>query len=232
VRARKPNCCTPQWGRYWLILGPVCGHNVALFAFPAFYAELRVDRCSESNRMMRCLVFLFGLMLAIAKANAACNLEAHAPWTSAKAEGLTLNAYSVGEVCGYTAVVLTVTNKAGKTLWTLSRNAEHVSIFSSELGMSTKEVQEALETWLKIGNESNDKRTGALPDWPEGAEGPVREGEFGYYAETDMDRSTYLEKRAANVPLFCTVYGIESETCIIATSKDFIQEFGGISFPG
>jgi hypothetical protein len=182
--------------------------------------------------MMRWFVFAVGMVMAVSSANAACNLEAHAPWASAKAEGLMLNAYSVGEKCGYTAVVLTVTNKEGKTLWTLSRNAQHVSIFTSELGMSSKEVQEALETWLKIGNESNDKRTGTLPDWPEGAEGPVREGEFGYYAETDMDRSSYLETRAANVPLFCTVYGIESETCIIAPSKDFIQEFGGISFPG
>jgi hypothetical protein len=182
--------------------------------------------------MMRRAAFAIGMFLSISQAEAACNLEAHAPWVSAKAEGLMLNAYSVGEVCGYTAVVLTVTNKAGKTLWTLSRNAEHVSIFSSELGMSSKEVQEALVTWLQIGNDSKTNRTGALPDWPEGADGPVREGEFGYYSETDMDRSTYLETRAANVPLFCTVYGIESETCIAATSKDFIQEFGGISFPG
>jgi hypothetical protein len=173
--------------------------------------------------------FLFGAALP---ASSACNLEAHAPWASAKAEGLMLNAYSVGEKCGYTAVVLTVTNKEGKTLWTMSRNAQHVSIFTSELGMSSKEVQEALETWLKIGNESKINRTGGLPDWLEGADGPVLEGEFGYYAETAMDRSTYLENRAANVPLFCTVYGIESETCIIAPSGDFIQEFGGISFPG
>ena len=170
--------------------------------------------------------FLFGAALP---ASSACNLEVHAPWTSAKAEGLMLNAYAVGEVCGYTAVVLTVTNKAGKTL---SRNAQHVSIFTSELGMSRNEVQEALDTWLQIGNDTKINMTGKLPDWSEGKDGPTRDGEFGYYIDETLDRSFYLEQRAADRPLFCTVSGIESETCIIVTGVDAVQEFGGISFPG
>jgi hypothetical protein len=181
---------------------------------------------------MRGFAFAVGMLITVAKADAACNLEAHAPWTSAKVDGLMLNAYSVGELCGYTAVVLTVTDKAGKTLWTLSRNAEHVSIFVSELGMSEKEVQAALQQWLQIGLESKIVTTKELPDWPEGKDGPTRDGEFGYYIDESMDRSSYLEQRAANRPLFCTVSGIESETCIVATSGTFVQEFGGFSFPG
>jgi hypothetical protein len=182
--------------------------------------------------MLRGLMFLSGMVLAIGNANANCNLEAHAPWASAKAEGLMLNAYSVGEVCGYTAVVLTVTDKVGKTLWTMSRNADQVSIFASELGMSANEVQEALETWLKIGNESKIVTTKELPDWPEGNDGPTLDGEFGYYIDETMSRTFYLEQRAAARPLFCTVSGIESETCITATSGTLVQEFGGFSFPG
>lgn len=183
--------------------------------------------------MTRFLLLISAIFFgAIVPARAACNLESHAPWASAKAEGLMVNAYSVGEVCGYTAVVLTVTDKAGKTLWTLSANADHVSIFASELGISRKEVQEALDTWLQIGLKSKITTTKNLPDWPEGKDGPARDGEFGYYIDETMDRVFYLEQRAANRPLFCTVSGIESETCITATNATLIQEFGGISFPG
>ncbi len=181
---------------------------------------------------MRALAFANGLMMAAGTSEAACNFEAHAPWASAKVEGLMLNAYSVGEVCGHTAVVLTVSNKTGKVLWTLSRNADHVSIFVSELGMSEKEVQDALVQWLQIGNESKTNMTSALPGWPEGKDGPTREDEFGYYVDGYTDRTFYVEQRSANRPLFCTVTGIESETCIIAMGVDAVQEFGSIKFPG
>jgi hypothetical protein len=181
-----------------------------------------------------CLAVAALTLGAATAANAACNHSASAPWKAANKHGLVLNAYTVGEKCGQTAVVLTVADRKGAVLWSTTRLAQHVSVFAGDEVVTGKAVKAALKSWLEIGQDTNYTNTKNLPGWPKGAEGPMREGspEFGYFAEQDMPREDYLEKRAKNSPLFCFVQGMESETCIIAPDATSIEEFGGMTFPG
>jgi hypothetical protein len=171
------------------------------------------------------------LLLWCAPAFAACDHSVSALWAAAKAEGLVINAYHLGKRCGTGAVLLTVSEKDGRVLWSLARNASDVSIFSGD-GMNTDAaIRRELKNWIEIGL-GGTKTTEALPDWPKGAEQPVREGEFGYFAGDSVSREFYLQQRAAKRPLFCTVSGMESETCIISLGKGQVTDFGGMTFPG
>jgi hypothetical protein len=171
------------------------------------------------------------LLLCCAPAFAACDHAVSVPWTSAQSEGLMINAYHLGKRCGTGAVLLTVSEKDGRVLWNLTRNAGDVSIFSGD-GMNTDEaIKRELKNWIEIGLDGM-KTTDALPDWSKGAEQPARKDEFGYFAGDSLSREFYLQQRAAKRPLFCTVSGMESETCIISIGKGQVTDFGGVAFPG
>jgi hypothetical protein len=188
----------------------------------------------EIAMRIRSLMLLGSVLLLATPATAACNHSASAPWASAKKLGLVLSAYSVGEKCGTTALVLTVSDSKGTTIWSTTRLAQHVLIFADADMNTDKAVKAKLAEWIAIGQESKVRTTSNLPDWPAGAEGPTREGdgEFGYSVEEGTARDSYLDDRKKGYPLFCFVQGFESEACIIATSPNSISEFGGTSFPG
>jgi hypothetical protein len=178
---------------------------------------------------------VFGLLLLThATGFAGCQHSVTSPWKSAGASGLTLQATSFGEVCGKTAVVLTVADKDGHVIWSTSRLAEYVSIFAADGPVTEGDVKKALAEWIDIGQQGALTRTGKLPDWPAGAEAPRLDNEegFGFVAGEDVSRAFYLEQRKADVPLFCFVQGMESESCIIFTKDKAVLDFGGTRFPG
>jgi hypothetical protein len=185
----------------------------------------------DMKTIIRTAIVMLTLATATA-ANAACNHSTSAPWASAKKHGLVLEAHSVGSLCGKTALVLAIADGKGEVLWSTTRLAQHVSIFAGEDVVTDKAVKAALKDWIENGKDSGDHNTGTLPDWPKGAEAPKREGEFGYFAQQDMSREDYLEKRKQALPMFCFVQGMESISCIITSDGRYIEEFGGFTFPG
>jgi hypothetical protein len=78
------------------------------------------------------------------------------------------------------------------------------------------------------------RNTRDLPEWKPGAEAPEREppGEFGVYTADWVGRDLYEEWRAAGLPLFCFVQGMESETCLVAQKDGAVYDMGGTQFPG
>jgi hypothetical protein len=181
------------------------------------------------------ILTLIGAVIWLAQsASSACNHSVSKPWASAKKYGLVLNAYSVGEKCGSTAVVLSVTSRSGETLWVSAYTADTVAVFARDGARSEKGLNAALKDWITIGQESKMKRVSDLPDWLAGASGVLSQGaEFGYVPDEEtLSREFYLEQRNAGAPLFCFVTGMESETCIIATDAKSVTAFGGTRFPG
>jgi hypothetical protein len=174
------------------------------------------------------------LLLAGSAASAACSHSVSTPWMSAQAYELTLRASSVGEVCGHTAVVLNVESKDGHVIWSVSLLAEYVSVFASDGPVTEADVKRALAAWIDIGQRSALTTTARLPDWPDGADGPKREGdgEFGFYVGEAISRDIYLGERKADRPLFCFVQGMESEGCIIFSTVNGVLDIGGTRFPG
>jgi hypothetical protein len=184
--------------------------------------------------ILRFLSLIGAAFFLVLPAFADCNFSASKPWASAKKFGLVLHAHSLGEKCGSTALVISVTNRRGETLWAAAYTAGTISIFADDEAKSEKGVRTALSDWITIGQNSKNKRASDLPNWPEGASGILPPGaEFGYYPdELTLGREIYLEQRKAGAPLFCFVTGMESETCIIASDANTVMAFGGMSFPG
>jgi hypothetical protein len=191
-------------------------------------------RARRYDMTLRILTLVGAVVWLTQSASAACSHSVSKPWASAKKYGLVLNAYSVGEKCGSTAVVLSVTSRSGETLWVSAYTADTVAVFARDGARSEKGLKAALKDWITIGQESKMKRVSDLPDWLAGASGVLPPGaEFGYVPDEEtLSREFYLEQRNAGAPLFCFVTGMESETCIIATDAKSVTAFGGTRFPG
>ena len=185
--------------------------------------------------MTRIVFCWLGLLAAAASpASASCNHTVKVPWTSAKSFGLQLSASSVGETCGTTALLLTVSTAKGDVLWATSFLAQQVSIFSGDNARTDVAMKATLKDWVTIGQGKDVKltTTKVLPDWKQGEDRPLSEGEFGFFIDESKLRDTFLELRAKNLPMFCFVQGMESEGCIVAEDKSTISNIGGYTFPG
>ncbi len=180
---------------------------------------------------MRYLVSIFTIFLATSQAWAECNEVERRPWTNAAKFGLSIEARAVGPSCATSAIVLLVTNKNDEVLWTFIREAKSMMWFQDEVGDGAA-MKLGLKNWLDSAFGISPNSTAELPDWKEGADGPTRDGdgEFGYY--TEADRLMHMERRAAAEPMFCFVSGIESTTCLAASSGKYVTDIGGFSFPG
>ncbi len=156
-----------------------------------------------------------------AEHSSACAASASAEWS-----GLNVTAAVEGGDCASAQATLTI-RSVGVTLFSETHAAANVMSLAQANDAAAMET--ALADWISSGNHTM-ATSGALPDWPAGAEAP-QSGEFPFYPEEAMTRERYLALRAADAPLFCFVQGMESQACL-ALQNGALEKVGLQLFPG
>lgn len=155
-----------------------------------------------------------------------CAARAAAPW-QAGATTLHVEATTTGPDCARAVATLVIRDASGAPLYAEAHVATHVMVLN---GANTPAaMQAALGEWVSSDNAAY-ATTGALPDWPTTAEGPVS-GEFPFMPEQGTDRALYQELRQGNTPVFCYVQGMESLACVTLRNGG-IERIGLQLFPG
>lgn len=105
---------------------------------------------------------------------------------------------ALGPSCDQTILVYAIASEDGHPLWAWTAPAPRA--FGDALQGADAEMMRAfLERWAAPRIE----RTSAAPAWP------LREG-----AQTTLDRLTYEDIRARDLPMLCHLSGIALETCV------------------
>jgi hypothetical protein len=138
-----------------------------------------------------------------------------------------VEASSAGPDCTHAVATIAVRDASGKVLWADAAPSEHLMTLAQAHDQPA--MEHALAEWIHFDNHTLGTSS-ALPDWPQGAASP-QNGEFPFYPEHDLDRDAYLALRAANVPLFCYVQGMESQACV-ALQNGAMTKAGVQAFPG
>lgn len=149
-----------------------------------------------------------------------CAEQASSVWNAYRVE-----ATSSGPDCARAVVTLVVRDKGGAAVWTDAAPGAQLMTFASV--KTGPEMAKALGEWLEQ-NSSFDNTAELLP-WNEGAEQPS--GEFPFYPDQSVDRTYYEGLRAAKLPMFCYVQGMESLACIVLKDGQ-LTKIGAQSFPG
>jgi hypothetical protein len=153
---------------------------------------------------------------------ASCAAAAASVWRELRVE-----ASSAGVDCESANAAIVLRNSAGEGLYSETFPAAQVLTLAT--ARTQAGMQAALSEWIASSNHSMDT-SGALPDWPQGADAPVS-GEFPFYPREGMTRDAYMNLRRANVPLFCFVQGMESMACL-ALEGGAVAKAGVQAFPG
>lgn len=156
-----------------------------------------------------------------------CDARAANTWAVGDAQ-YAVEATSDGPDCARAVATLVVRDPSGNPLYAETYLAQHVMVLTSA---TTREaMQTALADWTNPANNTTMLTTSALPDWPQGEDGPANE-EFPFYPEPDYSRDRYMAIRAEDAPLLCYVQGIESMACLAlrngALEKVGVQTFAG-----
>ena len=156
-----------------------------------------------------------------------CQVSAAAPWHASAQATYQVEASSAGPDCTHAVATIAVRDASGKVMWADAAPSEHVMALAPAHDLPA--MQRALAEWIDSNNRTI-ATSSALPDWPQGADAP-QNGEFPFYPEHDVDRAAYMALRAANVPVFCYVQGMESQACI-ALQDGAMTKIGVQTFPG
>lgn len=160
-------------------------------------------------------------------AGGACNASATTAWHPEGAPEFTIDANTTGPDCA-NAVATYVVRAADKSVvWAEVYHAEQVMVLAGAADQGA--MQAKLSEWVAFDNHTM-ASTGALPEWPAGAEAP-QNGEFPFYPEDDVTHEIYNAIRTANAPMFCYVQGMESQRCL-AWYQNTLVSVGVQTFPG
>lgn len=162
---------------------------------------------------------------SFAAASESCNLSTETNWQADK-QMLRVEAHSNGDDCAKAAVTLIVRDAKGGVLWTDSAPAEHVMVFAE--AKTPGDMMIALAEW--IAADQPFPSTADLPEWKPGANQPIL-GEFYFYPEAGVDRADYEGVRAARLPVFSYVQGMES-MAVIVLKDGRMEKLGAQTFPG
>lgn len=161
-----------------------------------------------------------------AGADDGCAARASVAWAAGRARA---DAFSDGPSCALAVVTLVVRTADGTPVWTHTAPAAQVMIFAGVTNAA--DMQSRLAEWIAQEN-SMMPTTAALPDWPQAQESPMS-GEFPFYVEDGFTREDYLSVRAAGLPLFCYVQGMESLACVaLDPATGEANKIGVQLFPG
>jgi hypothetical protein len=157
-----------------------------------------------------------------------CDAAVTQPWRPLSGTEFSVDTVSFGPDCARAVGTLTVRDVQGNVLWTEASPTMHIMSLAGAHDIAA--MQAALTEWGNAANNTTMQTAAALPDWPQGSDGPVS-GEFPFYVEAGYDRDSYLQLRESNVPLFCYVQGMESMGCL-ALQNGSLNKIGVQSFPG
>jgi hypothetical protein len=121
-----------------------------------------------------------------------------------------------------------VRNTSGEPIYTQSHITSDLMTLAPAADPAA--MNTALTEW--VAPETTMSTTSTLPEWAANAEMPG--GEFPFYPDNHPDgysREAYAAMRAANLPMFCYVQGMESLSCIIYGDGG-IEHIGVQAFPG
>jgi hypothetical protein len=156
---------------------------------------------------------------------AGCAAHARSTWTAAERNSYTAEAYTSGPTCEQAVATIVVRAAEGTAIMVEAAPTEH--IFGLNEAKDSRAMQAKLAEWLDQKSSpfaTSDK----LPAWATGAEQP-NAGEFPFYP--DIDREAYEQIRAAKIPVFCFVQGMESQACY-ALRDGQLERIGVQTFPG
>lgn len=157
---------------------------------------------------------------AAAPAANACDARATGAWQ----EVYTVAASTAGPTCAGATATLTVTNAQGVELLNFSAPTEQVMTLAPAQDVAA--MRTALADWIK-GDDM--PTTARLPVWTAGASTP--QVEFPFYHEENITQQRYEAVRAADLPMFCFVQGMESMACHVL-EDGALTKLGVQSFPG
>ena len=158
---------------------------------------------------------------------AGCEATATGEWRASPQATYQVQASSSGPDCTHSVATIAVRDSSGKVLWADAAASEHLMTLAPARELPA--MQRALAEWIDSNNRTI-ASSSALPDWPQGATAP-QNGEFPFYPEHHFDRDAYMTLRAANVPVFCYVQGMESSACV-ALQNGEMTKVGVQTFPG
>ncbi|MBS0384552.1 MAG: hypothetical protein JSS00_04300 [Proteobacteria bacterium] len=156
-----------------------------------------------------------------------CLTSATGAWRASPNQTLQVEASSAGPDCAHAVATIAVRDASGKVLWADAAPTEHLMTLAQARDLPA--MQHALAEWIDSNNRTI-ASSSALPDWPQGANAP-QNGEFPFHPEQEFTRDAYMALRAANVPVFCYVQGMESQACV-ALQDGAMTKVGVQSFPG
>jgi hypothetical protein len=158
-----------------------------------------------------------------------CAASAQSIWSTPEGP-LTVSATTAGPTC-QTAVATLVVRQADEAVLFVHASRVLDPMTLADAVADAQTMQAALEDWIAVPE--TPQTTATLPEWPEGADGPLgaADGEFPFMVEPYLDREAYLALRARSAPMFCFVQGRESEACLVAENGT-IERIGVQLFPG
>jgi hypothetical protein len=185
------------------------------------------------------LIFAGALALAAACAPAngagqtasvrGCQAVATDHWRPLSGVEFTIEAFSSGPDCQHAVATIVIRDLQSNVLWADAYVTEHVMSLAG--ANDAPALQAAMAEWIETDDPAF-ANTGALPPWPQGADGPSDNSEFPFYLEPEWnDRDGYEALRAGGTPVYCYVQGMESMACL-ALQNGQLHKVGVQSFPG
>lgn len=124
-----------------------------------------------------------------------------------------LEATVIGANCETATLLLTLRKADGALLWTHSIRATDTWAFVPADDSKPVVPAEAMASFLAdVFKQARIEKTGAGPDWPEGAERP--EDPSGLFYVTPLPREAYLILRQKNVPMACVQAEMGTSYCV------------------
>lgn len=124
-----------------------------------------------------------------------------------------LDATVIGANCEAATVLLTLRKADGALLWTHSIRATDTWAFVPADDSKPIVPAEGMASFLAdVCENVRVEKTGAGPDWPEGAERP--EDPSGLYYVSPLPREPYLILRQKNVPMTCVQAEMGTSYCV------------------
>jgi ABC-type Fe3+-hydroxamate transport system substrate-binding protein len=155
-----------------------------------------------------------------------CLVTASSVWQPSDSVSMNIDAVAIGPSCDKAAAMIVVRDANG-VAFLESYPVEHVMVLAG--ADDDAAMRTSLTEWISTASPTY-ATSGALPDWPQGADFPMS-GEFAFYVANDMTREQYLALRERNAPVFCYVQGMESMNCL-SLEDGIVTSVGLQTFPG